>query len=376
VSLILIIEDSQVMAEAAAGALNAAGHETVACLTAADGFSGCQERRPDLVITEYYLNDGTGLDFLEKLARLDYAPPVIMATGCGTEEVAAGALARGAWSYQVKTEKYLEQLPDLAARCLADQAARKIFREKEILKRRLEAQNELAGWLAHNFKNILAASIGYLNLVNFNNPEQSRSKREEYLEDSRKSQESAIHLLEQLIRMTEMEAGEAERIIPAEVVDEAWELVKSKILHSVQANDPDRLEAAREQIDRIVFLNSARRVEPVNLVAADLSSIMEAILQNALEAVWAAPEPRILVLGEMIDNSLEITVRDNGRGMSESVLKHALEPLFSTKGEVGVGLSLSLVSSLVMRHGGELNLKSTPAVGTTVKLRLPLERFS
>ena len=371
-SLILIIEDSQAMAEAASGALGASGHETIACLTVEDGFSGCQERRPDLVITEYYVNDGTGLDFLEKLARLEHAPPVIMVTGCGNEDVAAGALARGAWGYQVKTEKYLERLPEMVAACLADQAAQKETREKELLKRRLEAQNELAGWLAHNFKNILAASIGYLNLIDFKNPEQSRSKREEYLEDSRKSQESAIHLLEQLIRMTEMEGGEVERIVPAEVVDEAWELVKSKVLHSVQANDPERLGAAREKVDQVIFLNSARRVEPVNVVAADLSSIMEAILQNALEAVWSAAEPRILVLGEIMGNSLEITVKDNGRGMSENVLKHALEPLFSTKGEVGVGLSLSLVSSLVMRHGGELNLKSTPAVGTTVKVRLPL----
>lgn len=371
-SLILIIEDSQAMAEAACGALNATGCETVAALTVEDGFSICQERRPDLVITEYYVNDGSGLDFLEKLARLDPAPPVILATGCGSEEAAARALTLGAWAYQVKTEDYLDQLPDLVARCLADQAAKKFSREKELSKRRLEAQNELAGWLAHNFKNILAASLGYLNLIDFNNSEQSRSKREEYLEDSRQSQETAIHLLEQLIRMTEMEGGEAERLIPAEVVDEAWDLVKSKVLRAVQLSYPDRLGAAREKIDQVIFLNSARRVEPVNMVAPDLSSILEAVLQNALEAVWSTADPRILVLGEITEGGLEITVKDNGRGMSENVLKHALEPLFSTKGEVGVGLSLSLVRSLVQRHGGELNLKSTPAVGTTVKIRLPL----
>lgn len=360
----MIVEDSRAMAEATSEALEAAGHETVTYLTVADGFSGCQERRPDLVITEYYVNDGSGLDLLEKLAKLDHSPPVLMATGCGQEEVAARALALGARDYLVKTGKYLEQLPETVVRCLAERAAEKEAQAKDTLKRRLEAQNELAGWLAHNFKNILAASIGYLNLINFKNPDQSQSKREEYLDDSRKSQESAIHLLEQLIRMTDAEAGEVERIILAEVVDEAWDLVKSKILHLVRTNDPGRLGAVREKIDKVIFLNSARRVEPVNLVAADLSSIMEAVLTVA--------EPRILVLGEISGHNLEITVKDNGRGMSENVLKHALEPLFSTKGEVGVGLSLSLVSSLVIRHGGDLNLKSTPAVGTTVKISLPL----
>lgn len=371
-SLILIVEDSLAMAEAAAEALKAAGHETAICLTVEDGFSICQERRPDLVITEYYLNDGAGLDLLEKLARLERVPAVIMATGCGHEQAAARALALGAWDYQVKTESYLDSLPDMAARCLANQAAQKEAREKETSKRRLEAQSELAGWLAHNFKNILAASIGYLNLIDFKNTDQSRSKREEYLADSRESQESAIRLLEQLIRMTDAEGGEAELVLPAEVVDEAWESVKSKVAHLTQVGDPDRLDEVREKIGRVVFLNSARRVQPVNLVAADFSSIMEAVLQNALEAVLAVEEPRILVLGELDGRNLAITVKDNGRGMSENVLKHALEPLFSTKGEVGVGLSLSLVSSLVMRHGGELSLKSAPAAGVTVKINFPL----
>ncbi|MDR2945347.1 MAG: hybrid sensor histidine kinase/response regulator [Candidatus Adiutrix sp.] len=371
-SLILIVEDGQAMAEAAAGALQAAGYETAACLTVADGFSMCQERRPALVIAEYYINDGCGLDLLEKLNKLESPPPLIIATGCGQEEAAVRALALGAWDYCVKTEKYLEQLPGLADRCLADQAAKKAALEKETLSRRLEAQNELAGWLAHNFKNILAASIGYLNLIDFHNPDQSPDKRQEYLDDSRNSQESAIHLLEQLIRMTEADAGEAERIIVAEAADAAWELVTSKVLYSVQHNSPERLEAVRDKVEKTVFLNSARRVEPVNMVAADVDSILEAILQNALEAVLSAEEPRVLVLGEITGGALEITVKDNGRGMSENVLKHALEPLFSTKGEVGVGLSLSLVGSLVMRHGGDVQLKSTLGVGTTVKVRLPL----
>jgi len=372
VSLILIIEDSQAMAEAAAQALDQAGHQTVTCLTAADALSACQERRPDLVLTEYYLHEGTGLTFLEKLAKLDPAPPVVMATACGREETAARALSLGAWDYVLKTEAYLAELPALARRCLDQWDLRRAAKEKELLKRRLEAQNELAGWLAHNFKNILAASIGYLNLVNLKNPDQDRDRQEEYLTDSRQSQESALNLLEQLIRMTETEGGEAERIVVAEVVDEAWELVKSKVVHNLTKLEPEKAAAHEERVGRVLFLNSARRLSPLNMVRTDLASIIEALLQNALEAVLDKAEPRILVVGEMKEKFLELTVKDNGRGMSESVLRHALEPLFSTKGEVGVGMSLSLVSSLVIRHGGDLNLKSVPGEGTVVKTVFPL----
>ena len=399
-SLILIIEDSQAMAEAAAEALKGAGYQTVTCLTASDAFSACQERRPDLVLTEFYLHEGTGLDFLEKLTRLDQAPPVIMATACGREETAARALALGAWAYVMKTEAWLSNLPGLAERCLGEWKLRQAAREKETLQRRLEAQNELAGWLAHNFKNILAASIGYLNLINLKNPDQDRGRQMEYLDDSRQSQESALNLLEQLIRMTETEGGEAERIVAAEVVDEAWDTVKSKVVHHLTGLEPDKAAEHEAKVGRVLFLNSARRLSPLNMVRSDLASIIEALLQNALEAVLDQAEPRILVVGEMKDRNkvsgrfslnpaeppehrrrdggaqseldLELTVKDNGRGMSENVLKHALEPLFSTKGEVGVGMSLSLVSSLVIRHGGDLNLTSKPGSGTVVKIVFPL----
>ncbi len=370
--LILIVEDSLAMAEASSRALQAAGYEAVSCLTAGEAVSICQERKPDLVITEYYVGDGSGLTLLEKLTRLEPSLPVAVATGCGNEEAAAQALTMGAQAWLIKTEDYLQELPAKVDRLLADQAERRALYEKKHSKRRLEAQNELAEWLAHNFKNILAASIGYLNLINLKNPDQDRAKQEEYLNESRQAQESGIHLLEQLIRMTDGQAGEAERTVVSEVVDEAWETVKSKIVTITQSQYPERVEEIKAQIEKVVFLNSARRLPPVNMVRTDLDSILEALLQNALEAVLAGSDPRVLVLGEKDGERLEITVRDNGRGMSENVLKHAVEPLFSTKGEVGVGLSLSLVSSLVVRHGGELSLHSTPGAGTTVKVTFSL----
>jgi signal transduction histidine kinase len=158
----------------------------------------------------------------------------------------------------------------------------------------------------------------------------------------------------------------------AEVADEAWEMVKSKVLTMAQNQTPEKMEEIKTQIGRMVFLNSVRRLPPLNMVRADLDSIMEALLQNALEAVLTGSDPRIVVLGEKDGDRLELTVRDNGRGMSENVLKHAREPFFSTKGEVGVGLSLSLVSSLVIRHGGELSLQSVPGAGTTAKVTFSL----
>jgi CheY-like chemotaxis protein len=58
--------------------------------------------------------------------------------------------------------------------------------------------------------------------------------------------------------------------------------------------------------------------------------------------------------------------------MSESVRQRCLEPFFSTKGERGTGLGLSMVYGIIDRHRGKLEVESAPGRGTTFVIRLPL----
>ena len=362
------------MAEAAAEVLRAAGYEVWTGLTVDEGAAAVQELRPDLVLTEYLVGEATGLDLLERLGRLTQTPPTVLATGCGSEDAAARALALGAWSYVLKTETYLRELPGLVRRFLDESGARRQDREREKRRGRLVAQNELAGWLAHNFKNILAASLGYLNLIDFQNPAQTPAKREEYLTESRRSQKAALDLLEQLIRLTEAEVeAEVEPVIVAEVVDEAWAAAGAAVLVDAEGRSPERLAEVRTQAAQVVLMNSVRRLPPVKFVRADLAAVLAALVRNSLEAVLGQEDPRVLVFGEVQGPRLELMVRDNGRGMTEEVASRAQEPLFSTKGEVGVGLGLSLVAALVERHGGALDIQSAPGAGTTVRLSCPLK---
>ena len=372
-SLILVLEGCRNMAEAVAKALTSAGFEALTTLSVAEAVIAVQERRPDLVLAEYLVAEATGLDFLEKLRRLDNPPPTVMVTGLGGEETAAQALALGAWSFVLKTENYLKDLPGLTEGFLAESGARKKERERANIKGRRSAQNELAGWLAHNFKNILAASMGYLNLIDFNNANQAQAKREEYLAESRQSQQIAVELLERLIRLTEAEAeNEAELFTVADVLEEVWSTVGQTVLANAEHQSPERLEQMRALLPEIALMNAVRRLPPITFVRSDLMGILLALLQNSVEAVLNADAPRILVAGEIHDQCLEFTIRDNGRGMSEDVAGRAREPLFSTKGEVGVGLGLSLADALVERHGGSLEIKSEPGAGTTVRVVLPL----
>lgn len=68
---------------------------------------------------------------------------------------------------------------------------------------------------------------------------------------------------------------------------------------------------------------------------------------------------------------VEICVTDTGAGMSQDVLRQALEPFFSTKGDAGTGLGLPQVYGFARQVGGDLTIESTVGKGTTIRLLFP-----
>jgi two-component system NtrC family sensor kinase len=70
-----------------------------------------------------------------------------------------------------------------------------------------------------------------------------------------------------------------------------------------------------------------------------------------------------------------LIIRDNGAGMDAEARRHAFEPFFTTKPPGGgEGLGLSIVKTIVRRHGGTTSLESALGAGTTVTVRLPVSR--
>jgi len=64
-------------------------------------------------------------------------------------------------------------------------------------------------------------------------------------------------------------------------------------------------------------------------------------------------------------------VIDNGMGMSEEIVAHLEEPFFTTKGEAGTGLGLTVSHKVISQHLGTISFDSEPGQGTTVTVRLP-----
>jgi signal transduction histidine kinase len=74
---------------------------------------------------------------------------------------------------------------------------------------------------------------------------------------------------------------------------------------------------------------------------------------------------------EIRDTWIDFTVEDTGPGFSEEALKHALDPFFTTKGDGGSGLGLSMVYDMAKLAGGQVRIGNINN-GARVSLRLPL----
>ncbi|ABD56930.1 hybrid sensor histidine kinase/response regulator [Jannaschia sp. CCS1] len=106
----------------------------------------------------------------------------------------------------------------------------------------------------------------------------------------------------------------------------------------------------------------------------DAGSLQDGLLNlvlNARDGIGAEEGQITLILQDVKDTWLEITVEDTGRGFSDAALDQALNPFFTTKGDEGSGLGLTMVYDLVKLAGGTLRL-SNSASGARVMLRLPL----
>lgn len=136
---------------------------------------------------------------------------------------------------------------------------------------------------------------------------------------------------------------------------------------------PDLEQGLREgwsgrDLERIAFDWPGGSAGPVP--RAGLLRAVRALVANALEAT---PEPgRIQVKASRDGRNCCIEVVDPGGGMTPEVLARAGEPFFTTKpAGAGMGLGLFLARTFAEQLGGDLQVRSSPGAGTTVRLRWP-----
>lgn len=99
-------------------------------------------------------------------------------------------------------------------------------------------------------------------------------------------------------------------------------------------------------------------------------SLIGAVLNLVINALQSEAGKINLTLASTDDSGIQISVEDNGKGMSEDVKLQAFSPFFTTKAQ-GTGLGLAVVFAVVKAHNGKVTLDSVEGQGTQVDLYLP-----
>lgn len=101
-------------------------------------------------------------------------------------------------------------------------------------------------------------------------------------------------------------------------------------------------------------------------------SLIGAVLNLIINALQSEATEIYLTLASMDDSGIQISVEDNGTGMTEEVKMQAFSPFYTTKAQ-GTGLGLAVVFAVVKAHGGRVALESGEGIGTLVDLFLPAD---
>ena len=121
----------------------------------------------------------------------------------------------------------------------------------------------------------------------------------------------------------------------------------------------------------IALVREYGELPDVECYPGEINQIFLNILTNAIKAIDG--EGTITVRSESSDGQVRVSISDTGSGMTAEIRSHIFEPFFTTR-DVGQGrgLGLSIAWGIVEKHGGTIEVTSTPGEGSTFVVTLPI----
>ncbi|HTS19710.1 MAG TPA: PAS domain S-box protein [Verrucomicrobiae bacterium] len=226
---------------------------------------------------------------------------------------------------------------------------------------RLRALGTMASGIAHDFNNALAAILGFTELLCHRPENLSDTKKTlRYLQMMNTAAQDAgivVNRLREFYRQRE----EGDVFTPVDLnklIEQSISLTQPKWKNQAEAKG--------------VTIQIATKQGEVPRVIGSEPDLREALTNLIFNAVDAMPNGGSITVRTRAQASrVELEVTDTGTGMTEDVRQRCLEPFFTTKGDRGTGLGLSMVYGIVQRHQGTVEIDTTLGKGTTFRLSLP-----
>jgi len=230
---------------------------------------------------------------------------------------------------------------------------------------RLEVVGTLAGGIAHDFNNLLTPIMGYTSLlIGRDLPADVNTKLKAVYSAALKARD----LVQQILTFSrhQNDAAEKQLVDSAAVLEDAISLMRATIPSSID-----------------IQVDLERNLPLIHANPGQVHQVIVNLCTNAAQAI-VMPRGRIDIALRRVDASrrgaariakgefIELSVADNGAGMSSEVRARIFEPFFTTKdvGQ-GSGLGLSVVHGIVKGHGGEITVTTDEGKGSTFRVLFP-----
>lgn len=267
-------------------------------------------------------------------------------------------------SRSFRRRRKAEQEMRRARDALLMEQRRRLVAEKEHAEASSRAKSEFLANMSHELRTPLNAILGFAEAILSGVFGAPSAKHTEYIQAIHQSGRHLLGLVNELLDMAKIEAGQLElvrsRVVLGEVLTDCLGLVEALSLR------------------KGVSVTMAP-IDPTVMVMADGVRLRQAvlnILSNAIKFTPGGGTVRMEAAAAPQGGGAIITITDSGIGMSEDEVRIALEPFrqvtnYLTKSESGTGLGLPLARRFIEAHGGALEVDSIPGVGTTVRITLP-----
>ncbi len=312
---------------------------------------------PHIILLDNKLPGMSGVDFLDILFKKNIDSLVIMISGYASIETAVRATKSGAFDLIPKpfTPDELKNTVKKAARHkIAQLQAQKLAREKR------QVRFQFISVLAHELKAPLNAVEGYLKIIHDRSAGDDQATYDHMIERSLTRMEYMRKMIFDLLDLTRIESGQKKREI----------------------TEFDLIEPVKQAVETVKPTAEEKQVT-INLHApeshqfagdpGEIEIIMNNLISNAVK--YNRDEGRVDVTVTPNTESVTIKVEDTGIGMSEEEKEKLFEDFVriknkKTKNVLGSGLGLSIVKKLVNLYKGDIQVESTPDIGSTFTVTL------
>jgi signal transduction histidine kinase len=307
----------------------------------------------DLVTVDLKMPGFSGINVLEKVKQHDPDIEAIIITGYGSLDTAIEGLRLGAFDYISKPFD-VNHILSLVRRGLDRRTAKARLRQ---------VKSDFLSNVSHELRTPLSVVVGFVYLLLNQVIGKLTEDQQKVLETVYRNSEELLELIDNVLWMTSLNAGEAtatiEKFDARDVVKETLKRFEKTILEK-------SLKVDVEMADSDMSIVSDR---------AKVERVFQNVFNNAVKFTSeGSVTVKVQPAGD--GKSVDFEVTDTGAGIEESKIDSIFEPFHQADNSAqraysGLGLGLTVARRMAELIGGKLEVSSKPNLGTRVKMNFP-----